>query len=435
MLKNADKKDLLATLVNQLWKVIAGPLILIFIPLYLTPVEQGYWYTFTSISALSIFADLGFSTIILQFVAHEFVYLHFKKNRLLTGDEMHLWKLASFFRFSVNWLLRVIGLVFPIIVIGGYFFLSSKSEDISWEGAWIIYSIVSGLMFFNSSILSFFEGCNSVSLLQSMRFKIVVCNSLAMLISLSLHFNLYSLSISLIVSTCVASGLIIKNFSRTIFQLWELSKEKCYDWWPEFSTLIWRYAISWCSGYFIFQLFTPLAFKYHGAIFAGKIGISIAMWTAGFNIASSWITAITPKLNMLISKRQWEDLDVIFKKNLYNAMLTMFIGGSSFILVQSIFADKIGFFQRVLNTSSMTLLFLCWLCQLYVNSVAVYLRAHKKEPLMLPSLFGAIYVSITTYMCAKFLQSDFLFLGFFTSFFWGIPIVIKIMQFQRAAHK
>ena len=56
----------------------------------------------------------------------------------------------------------------------------------------------------------------------------------------------------------------------------------------------------------VFQLFTPMTFYFHGPVAAGKIGISIAMWTAGFNIAISWITAITPKMNMLIAEKNLE---------------------------------------------------------------------------------------------------------------------------------
>ena len=71
-------KDLVNTAFNQLYRLISGPLMLLFIPLYLTQEEQGYWYTFSSVAALSVFADLGFSNIILQFAAHEFAFLKFK---------------------------------------------------------------------------------------------------------------------------------------------------------------------------------------------------------------------------------------------------------------------------------------------------------------------------------------------------------------------
>lgn len=91
------KKDIRATIINQLFRVVAGPVLLLILPYYLTSVEQGYWYTFTSIAALSIFADLGFSNIVLQFTAHEFASLKFNKHNIITGNKERLWKLASFF--------------------------------------------------------------------------------------------------------------------------------------------------------------------------------------------------------------------------------------------------------------------------------------------------------------------------------------------------
>ena len=140
-------QDLLYTAINQFWRIVAGPLVLLFIPLYLTPVEQGYWYTFTSIAALAVFADLGFSTIILQFSAHEFAFLHFKDDMTLAGNAEHLARLAAFFKFSLTWLLKVIGLVFPFIIVGGYFFLTSKHDLDYWQGAWFLYSLASGIVF------------------------------------------------------------------------------------------------------------------------------------------------------------------------------------------------------------------------------------------------------------------------------------------------
>ena len=66
------------------------PLILLSIPFFLTPEVQGFWYTFISLAALSVLADLGFSNIILQFSAHEFAFLRFKANMTLEGDTYHL---------------------------------------------------------------------------------------------------------------------------------------------------------------------------------------------------------------------------------------------------------------------------------------------------------------------------------------------------------
>lgn len=425
--------DLKASMINSLWRVFAGPVMLLAIPFFLTPMEQGYWYTFTGLAALSIFADLGFTGIVLQFAAHEFAYLKFEGNRRLTGDADHLWRLASFFRFTVRWLMKVVLIVFPVIMVGGYFFIAGKHDDIVWQRAWYLYSLASAIAFCDSAFLSFFEGCNSVKLLQSVRFRIGVFTTCTNLVCLSLGLNLYALVLSQSVNATMGAVYICWYFRKTIGQLWLLSKDKCYNWWPEFSSLIWRYAISWCSGYFIFQLFTPLAFYFHGAVFSGKVGISIAMWTAGSGIANTWITAILPKMNMLISKRNWKELDYIFHKSLVRSILTMAVGGAAYFIIYAIFHDKFSFFQRVLDPFNMGMLYISWILQTWVNSIAAYLRAHKKEPLMFLSAIGGAWVGITTLLCAKYLPEEYMFLGFLSQYI-TIPFIVRIYKHQKDEH-
>ena len=426
-------KDMLHTLLNQLWRVVAGPALLICIPLFLTPVEQGYWYTFTSIAALAVFADLGFSTIILQFTAHEFAHLSFAENGTICGDVKALWRLASFFHFCLSWLGKAIGIVFPAIVIGGWLFLQLKDDGIAWHGAWLLYSVMSAWSFFNVAMLSFFEGCNSVARVQKIRMILVIINSGTMLAGLYSDMGLWALACGMLLSALAGTGLLWRNFCVAVQQLWKAAVRYRYDWWPEFSGLIWRYAVSWGSGYFIFQLFVPLAFAFFGADYAGKTGMSIAAWTAGFNISFAWMTAVIPRINMLIEKKNWQALDDLFVKRCTAVLATMALGGSAFFVLYFIF-DDISFFQRVLPLTSMVILFLCWLCQAWVNSIAVYLRGHKEEPLMKLSAFSAVYVAVTTFFCARYLAEDWLFAGFFSSYLWGIPLIYRIYAKFKARH-
>jgi hypothetical protein len=119
---NQQHKDLASTLVNQLWRLVSGPVTLLLIPLFLSPEQQGYWYLFGSLSALSIFADLGFSNIILQFSAHEFAFLNFTDSGVLAGEDIYLKKLGSFLRFTVKWLATICAIVFPVIFVVGVIF-------------------------------------------------------------------------------------------------------------------------------------------------------------------------------------------------------------------------------------------------------------------------------------------------------------------------
>ncbi len=248
--------DLIFTGLNQLWRLVSGPMMLLLIPLYLTAEQQGYWYTFTSLAALAVLADLGFSTIILQFAAHEFAFLRFDQNGTFVGDSLHLKKIARLFTFSVKWVVGISLLAFPIILGIGYFMLSQKHTMISWHLPWLIYGTSSAIVFINSTILCFFEGCNSVGKIQHIRLKIAICASISVLTGLFLKLNLYALSISLLINSFVGIYFIYHQFKTLIVQLIKISKTSGYSWKKEFLSLMWKYAISWASGYFIFQIHT-----------------------------------------------------------------------------------------------------------------------------------------------------------------------------------
>lgn len=425
-------KDLINTALNQLYRLISGPMMLLFIPLYLTEQEQGYWYTFTSLAALSVFADLGFSTIILQFSAHEFAFLHFNSKGEIVGDNIHLKKLADFFRFSIKWLCGIICIVFPLIVIYGFYFISTKNnDDIIWKIPWIIYSCSSAIVFVYSSLLYFFEGCNSVAKVEYIRFKILVLTSCIIIIGLFFEIKLYALALSLLGSFSYGLYLLYKHFNTPMKQLWIISKIQYYSWKKEFFNLIWRYALSWSSGYFIFQIFIPLAFNYYDSVFAGKVGLSMSIWTAIMSISSVFLVAKTPQINILISKKLWVQLDKELKNIFIKMIVAYTLGMIIFFTLNKLLYDIFFVFQRLLDIYSMIILSICWLFQLIINFMATYLRAHKKEPLMNISILGAIYTFGVTFYIVNNYSSEYFFLGFLSKFIITLPYIVYIFYLQR----
>src|SRR5579864_6487677 len=55
----------------RLWSSAAGLVTVALIARFLSPAEQGYYYTFGSLVALQIIFELGFSFVILQMACHE----------------------------------------------------------------------------------------------------------------------------------------------------------------------------------------------------------------------------------------------------------------------------------------------------------------------------------------------------------------------------
>src|SRR6516162_4658827 len=62
---------------------------------FLTPIEQGYYYTLFSLVSLQLIFELGFSFVILQLAAHESVHLTLGLDGRIEGDPMAHARLAS----------------------------------------------------------------------------------------------------------------------------------------------------------------------------------------------------------------------------------------------------------------------------------------------------------------------------------------------------
>jgi O-antigen/teichoic acid export membrane protein len=419
---NQRHNDLYFTLLNQLWRLISGLLIMLLIPLFLYPEQQGYWYLFGSLAALSIFADLGFSNIILQFSAHEFACLHFIDTGLLSGEKINLQKLGSFFRFVIKWILTICAVVFPIIYVIGILFFTRDNVLSIYLLPWTLYAFGTLINFLNNSILSFIEGLNKIAVIQKIRFVVAIINTTVVVMLLVLGGNIYALAFGMLLSGSSMFISIFGTFKRILLQLLDVSKGFVHSWGKEVVRLFIRYAISWSSGYFIFQIYTPLMHYFHGPIYGGKVGITLALMTGVLTTSNIWMYTITPEMNILISQKLWDNLDSLFRKRLLLSAWTYLVITVGLFLFLALFGNfwiipKIT--ARFLPITSLIILFVCYFLNLVVNSWALYLRGHKREPYMIPSVVTAILTATTTYLVGIFMSPAWFFFGFLTGCVWA----------------
>lgn len=421
---NKSIKDIAATFFNQAWRLISGPLMLLLIPLYLTEEQQGYWYLFGSVAALSTFADLGFSNIILQFSAHEYASLEIGNEGLLEGNIENIKKMGSFLRFVIRWLSTICAIVYPIIFIVGIYFLVRDKVLSIYLIPWVIYSIGSLLNFFNNSVLSFIEGMDQISKIQKSRLIVAVINCVVIISSLLFHLNIYALSFGMILSASFMFITIFKTFGKVLKQLWKTSRNFSYPWKKEILPLFKKYVLSFASGYFLFQIYTPLMHYFHGPVYSGKIGISMSLVTAMFSFSTIFIYTITPKINMLIEKKEWHELDRLFNKRLVlSGIAYLFIACCFFVFIKLFsgipLINKI--VSRFLPWQGLVILISAYFIQVFINSWAVYLRGHKIEPYWYTGIVSAVWVLVITVLIGKFLSPDYFFLGLLSSYIWGTP--------------
>lgn len=409
-------KDLLFTVINYFIRLILKPIILLGIPFFLTEFEQGYWYTFGSLAALTTFADLGFTTIITQFSAHELSSSHGEINE----------NIISLFRFVVKWISVAIGITIPIIMIIGAFIFNKKDEFSIWGAPWFLYCLTTGVNFIIQAVLSFFEGLNKISVVQHIKSIDAIVINLSGILFLAFGKGIYSLGLAMLLANIIDIIFIIKNF-KDYLKIILRNKGSNRKWLYEIIPLLSRYAISWICGYLIFQIYNPLVFYLHGAELAGKVGYSITIISSIGSISNIWIYVVIPKFNVLAEEKNWDKMDKELKIRLPLCIVTFLTGVILFsiLLKIPIIGNIIG--NRILGIYQIIILSLAYVGQIIINGIAVYLRAHKKEPLMPISVFNAFYSLIGTILGIYLIGIEGIFIGYASSFIIAIPLSFIIL--------
>jgi hypothetical protein len=427
-LKEFFDSDLIFTAFNQISAFIAGPLLLLVIPYFINEIQQGYWYTITSFNGLTNLADLGFIFLILQFSAHEFAFLFFDKNKNLFGDQDHLVKLSALFHFMLKWIIIMSISVFPLIFIYGFFILSSQSSIISWFFPYLLYIISLIFDFALNNLLSFTEGCNSVSEMQKIRFFGTLIQSIGIFLFLLLGFGLYAIAIPIIIKAIFCLFSVLKKFGLFYKKLLHIPYNSVFSWKKEILPLLSRYAISYISGYLGMFIYTPIMFVRYGAIESGKLGLTLSIMWGILTISNVWINSVIPKLNMYVARKNWKELDHTVKLRLFLSLLTFFISSIILLAFYFLFLNKLLILQRIVNIQSLLVLLIIYFNQVLINGIAIYLRAHKQEPLAITSLFIGIYCLISTLLLSTYASINYFMYGALSASLVQIPIFLIILK-------
>lgn len=417
-------------------QAFTGLLSIFFVAQFLTKDEQGYYYTFGSIIAIQVFFELGLTNIITQYVAHEASHLSWKTSTELEGDEKHHSRLAHLLRFSVKWY-AIIGIIFFCVLLcaGVWFFGSystSKDNDtVSWFIPWILVSIGTVSALFISPLMAIIMGLDKVKEVMKMRFYQQLIIPFSTWLGLIIGFHLYVLGIASLLSVIYVIFFgFCTELKPTIHNLWrkEITHRVSYK--KEILPFQWKIALSWLSGYFIFQLFNPVLFATQGAIVAGQMGMTLAVLNGINSFSYSWINTKVPLFSKLIARKEFLSLDKIFKTTQIQMvgiciamLLIMFLG----ILGLRIFNFPLG--NRFLPIWPIIFLMVALIINQIVGGWATYLRCHKKEPLLWYSIVLGISCAISTIVLGKLygalgMTAGYCFIIFITSF-WAYYIYIN----------
>lgn len=378
-----------------------------FISTFLTGVEQGFYFTFGSILALQVFFELGLTGIMTQYVAHEASHLALDENNEYQGEEKYKSRLASLVHFCVKWYSVLAVFIFVFLNVVGYIYFNkfgdNQGETVEWQTPWMLISVATAVQLFVSPLTSILTGLGFVKQTSKISFYQQLITPLCIWAGLACGLKLYVTGIGYLINVSIWFVLTHRQGLLVVLKnLWNTSISERVAYMAEIFPYQWRIALSWVSGYFIFQLFNPVLFATEGAVVAGQMGMTLQALNAIQSFAFSWLNTKVPLYSRLIALKDYVQLDSIFNKTLKQmvAICTFLLASfyvfiailrfSQFHIGNTVLAD------RFLDYLPMLLMIIPVFLQQFVNSWATYLRCHKKEPFLVNSVVGGILCMSST---------------------------------------
>jgi hypothetical protein len=380
--------------------------------------QQGLYYTFSSIIAAQILFELGMTVVITHFASHLMVGLQWGKGGELSGTNGNLQKLGSLTKLTLRWFFLVSMIFMVTVGAFGWYFLSiaTKTTSVNWSIPWILLVLFSSLNIINQPFLSLFEGCQLVQEIARVRLIQSVLSSLISIIFLILGTGLYALTAWSAANALIPLIYLViykRVFFRQMYNLIPAGLDNILwlaDIWP----MQWRIALSWVSGYFVYQLFVPVLLATRGPEEAGRLGMSMAIVHALMGLALAWFNTKIPIFGKLVALKDYKTLDAVWLSTAVNSLTVYSFGGICLIIIVyflDFYNSKLA--SRMLDVDLLVFLICAAGSNYLMIMQASYLRSHKEEPFLWVSLTYGVLVTFSTFIFSKFYGVNGVVIGYF----------------------
>lgn len=397
----------LATVLFRGWGILAGAVTTILLPLFLSPTEQGFYYTFASVLALQVFFELGLNHVLTQLAGHSAAHLHRAADGSLQGDLRWRRAVVSLLSLSQKWNAIMASLFAIALLTGGvYFFAHRGTMPIKeWIGPWVVLIVAAALNLALSARLAICEGVGEVADVARLRLRqSIVGYFLLWALLLSGQGLLAAVAVPLTSAVSTAWWLWkhprLKRLREEVAHEPRVDAEE-FQWRRDIFPLQWKIALSWASGYFIFNFLTPVVFALQGPVQAGRLGLALTVFSAVSTVGISWIAAKIPTFSGHIARQERTALNTLFDHQLrrsLGATLVCSLGVVIAIYIAGQFSPKV--LDRLPPLSCLLMLAVVTVTNAAVFAMAAYMRAHKEEPLLFQSIVTAVLIGVGVFISA-----------------------------------
>jgi hypothetical protein len=403
---------------------------------FLSPLEQGYYYTLLSLMALQTIFELGFSFVVLQMAAHESALLTIFPDGRIEGDPIARARLASVLQLTLRWYLRAAAAFAALVLPLGILFFSRKAhaaDHVQWLGPWIAAVLATSVTFLLTPLCSFLEGCNQVRPVARLRMIQAAIVLLLSWAAIAAGRGLYACAMVNAGWIAVCLVFFAGRYGLLHSLLTFPAGEHNVCWRKEIWPFQWKIAVSWFCSYLSVQIFPPLLFLLRSPQEAGRMGLSLSIVGYLPFLALCWITPKAALFGQLVRRGRHSELDLIFFKTFKQGVaLMLLLAVACFAAVLGIQSRFPRMALRMVAPPAFALLLSAAVAGFAVQSMAVYLRSFKREPYLVQSMCVAGLTLAGVLLTASRWGSNAIAIVYFAvSGAIGLPWAAVVFRAQR----
>jgi hypothetical protein len=363
---------------------------------------QGYFYSCAALIAFLPLAEFGVSYAVMQSASHHTTGLRWTTAGL-TGTPEAVQRVAGLLRVARRW--NVTATLAATTLLGwlGWKTLQAGGTvpaHLPWQ--WAALLTLAAAWQLLSPRIAVLEGAGRVEDVWHFRLVQEILAGAALIGALAVGLSLFSLGAAYALRVAHGAAWLSRPDRALPQMAGSMADAAVSHWRVDVWPFQWRVGVSIICGFLIYYLFAPVLLAVQGPVIAGRFGMSLALAAGVQNATSAWVNSQAPHYGELVAAGRYHLLDIEFAKTFRRSTLLALSGAAS-ILVGAIGLSVIapGLAARLLPPFPLGLLMAAALVNHAVFALSVYLRAHRRDPLLVPSLIGAIAMSVGIVWAAR----------------------------------
>ena len=391
-------------LMSRLVPLLSAPVTLFLVAVHAAPAEQGFYFIFLNVQAITALLEIGVGTMVVQFASHESPHLSWGEGGALQGAPDAVARIGRVVQGAWRWYAGAALALFGVLApLGLWLFRDDAARNgIGYAGPWLVVVTTLALYLPVAPLLCVIEGCGGLLRVQRMRMVQAIVTVGALWALIPTVGPLWAVAWFGVLWLLVAVGWLLATHAAFVRQSAQWLRQggepgsarapDATDGTPSGAQARaqWRAAASWAAPFIASQLLGPLVFWRDGPISAGQVGMSLAVATAPLTLGTAWLQASFPSYASLLARGHRDELRRLARTASGHALLVCAAAAAGVVLVMvllGMYAPALA--ERALPPVVIALLAIHSVAMTANQAMAGYLRAGRQEPLAAAMLVGS----------------------------------------------